>query len=76
MSLEPLSSSPQEKKCPRCGTAFECRADEIAECQCNAIELNEAERTFVSNAYVDCLCAKCLREVKDAYNVLLSPDFV
>jgi hypothetical protein len=55
------------KKCPRCNKIFECKAGDIAHCQCNSINLNIEERAFIEDRYSDCLCANCLLQLKDRY---------
>jgi hypothetical protein len=50
----------EEKKCPRCNAAFECKAGTIAQCQCNGIQLSLEERVYVESEFDDCLCIDCL----------------
>jgi hypothetical protein len=54
----------EEKYCPRCHAAFECRVGDVAQCQCSGIGLSPAEREFIADRYRDCLCRKCLLELK------------
>lgn len=61
--MEQLSSRTTE--CPRCHTSFTCRAGDIANCECNTVTLTDAERAYIAERYSDCLCARCMREVKD-----------
>lgn len=51
------------KNCPRCTALFSCNPDNIRECQCTTVELNAADRRFISNTYDDCLCVSCLLAV-------------
>lgn len=60
----------EQKNCPRCDTAFECKAGDIAYCQCNGIQLNEAESKFIADKYSDCLCASCMTAMKTEYSLL------
>jgi len=55
------------KSCPRCKTVFECKVGDISKCQCYPVPLTDAERDFISQQYVDCLCAGCIREVRSVY---------
>lgn len=55
------------KICPRCNTTFECKTGNITVCQCNGIILSTEERAFIEMRYADCLCAKCLLQLKDRY---------
>ncbi len=52
------------KNCPRCACNFECKAGSITQCQCNDIQLTSNETAFIENQFNDCLCIKCLRELK------------
>lgn len=53
------------KYCPRCHSTFECKAGSISLCQCSKIILNEREKEYLNQNYNDCLCAACLREIKN-----------
>jgi hypothetical protein len=53
--------------CPRCNTAFECKAGDIMHCQCSGIQLSIEERAFIEERYQDCLCKDCLVQLKDRY---------
>ena len=55
------------KSCPRCGSTFECKPGNIAQCQCYAVALTRDEATFIKEIYDDCLCAKCLIEMKKLF---------
>ena len=48
------------KKCPRCGALFVCRHDDIEKCHCTAVSLTPAQREWLHEKYIDCLCAECL----------------
>jgi len=54
----------EEKYCPRCKAAFECKVGGIAQCQCFGIGLTPEEKAFLENRYEDCLCRQCLLELK------------
>jgi len=57
----------EEKRCPRCNSAFQCKVGSINLCQCTTVELNEMERDYVSKKYDDCLCASCLLIMQKEY---------
>ena len=57
----------ENKICERCNSAFECKAGNIAQCQCNAIQLSPEERVYIASKYVDCLCANCLLSIKEEF---------
>jgi hypothetical protein len=54
----------ETKNCPRCNAPFECKLGNVAECQCNGITFSEPEKDYISKSYADCLCRKCLLEIK------------
>lgn len=54
----------EEKYCPRCQSAFECKVGAVTQCQCSGIGLSPEERQFIADRYQDCLCRKCLLELK------------
>ncbi|MFT3932836.1 MAG: cysteine-rich CWC family protein [Chitinophagaceae bacterium] len=53
------------KTCPRCQQIFECRANDIANCQCSKVQLAPATREWLAKHYKDCLCANCLRAIQE-----------
>ena len=57
----------EEKKCPRCNQAFECKAGSITQCQCSSINLSAGERAFIGSKYDDCLCVGCLFQLREEY---------
>jgi Cysteine-rich CWC len=59
----------EAKTCPRCNVAFECKAGDISNCQCNGIQLNIEEKAFIEDRYHDCLCANCLLQLKSSYTL-------
>jgi hypothetical protein len=60
-------SLPEQKQCERCGNAFECNPANITACQCSSVQLNDQERSFIRKQFDDCLCGKCLNELKQVY---------
>ena len=59
----------ETKTCPRCNNNFECKAGDIAHCQCSNIKLNIEEKSFIEERYDDCLCINCLTELKNSYTL-------
>ncbi len=57
----------EEKQCPRCSKAFECKVGNIGECQCSGVQLSIEKRAFIETRYNDCLCINCLKELKNRY---------
>ena len=55
------------KTCLRCNNVFQCKAGDIAQCQCSNIRLSIEERAFIEERYKDCLCANCLLQLKSQY---------
>ena len=58
----------EDKICPRCHTAFECKVGDITKCQCYTVKLNDEERDFLARTYTDCLCAGCMKVLRTAYH--------
>lgn len=54
----------ETKYCPRCNAPFECKVGNVTACQCDGITFNDAEKDYIANSYADCLCRKCLLEMK------------
>nr|WKN34916.1 cysteine-rich CWC family protein [Tunicatimonas sp. TK19036] len=57
----------EEKTCHRCGEIFECKVGSITLCQCTAVTLTEAERTYISQQFDECLCARCLKALQQEF---------
>ncbi len=57
----------EEKACSRCNQSFECKVGDIAHCHCNNVVLTAEEKAFIENKYHDCLCAHCLKDLKNKY---------
>jgi hypothetical protein len=57
------------KKCNRCGTKIECKVYEIKNCKCSEISLTPDEIRFIHSKYSDCLCNKCLMQMKEEYKL-------
>jgi hypothetical protein len=57
----------EEKHCPRCSIAFECKAGTIMQCQCSSIQLTVEESAFILAKYDGCLCINCLRDLQKKY---------
>lgn len=54
-----------DKTCSRCRAIFVCHANDIANCQCQQVELTPNSRQFISSHYQDCLCINCLIEISN-----------
>lgn len=61
IGLVSVNTKHEIKTCPRCSGSFECKTGDVANCQCNAIKLNEEVYDLIKNKYDDCLCANCLK---------------
>jgi len=51
------------KQCPRCGADFECRVDDLRNCDCIAVKVSLPALKTLQQRYSDCLCPNCLREI-------------
>ncbi|MDL2262903.1 cysteine-rich CWC family protein [Bacteroidales bacterium OttesenSCG-928-I21] len=48
------------KKCPKCGSEFECNHSEA--CWCTSLEIPEKLSEYLATNYDNCLCKQCLTE--------------
>ncbi|OCX54798.1 hypothetical protein BEL04_04380 [Mucilaginibacter sp. PPCGB 2223] len=54
-------------RCERCNTSFECKANKFGQCQCTTVPLTLNETQYIGEMYDNCLCANCLRQLKEEY---------
>jgi hypothetical protein len=50
------------KICPHCGNEFECKEEDIFNCDCLSVTLPPETRAYIASQYDDCLCVNCLWE--------------
>ncbi|MGM0531109.1 MAG: cysteine-rich CWC family protein [Bacteroidota bacterium] len=50
------------KICPHCNLPFECRENDILNCECLKVNLSRKVRERIAQEYNACLCVKCLKE--------------
>ncbi len=62
-----------KKICPKCNVEFECKADDIENCDCNTVQLNASTIALIKEKFEDCLCKKCLSEI-DKFTISLSSN--
>ena len=48
------------KICEHCHQPFECKVDQIEECQCYGLELKAEAKIRIADQFTDCLCRACL----------------
>jgi len=66
-----------KKRCKRCSTEFNCRADRIELCSCKKVNLVNGVRDYIKDNYADCLCPKCLNETNMYfYAFSVNPKYV
>lgn len=58
----------ESKQCARCKSLFECKSGSIMLCQCQTVVLSAEQLEFISQQYEDCLCSRCLLELRAEYN--------
>ena len=51
----------KEKRCPKCGVAFECGG--LFGCWCRDVKLDAAQLAQLRQQFVDCLCPTCLKGI-------------
>lgn len=60
--------SHEQKQCPRCQHLFECKSGSILLCQCQTVYLTDEHLEHIHMQYHDCLCARCLKEIRVEYD--------
>jgi hypothetical protein len=66
-----------KKTCPRCNSVFECRSNQVPECDCTKVSLSAEASQYIRDNYPDCLCLKCLKQIAGERlqdNGLIFPD--
>jgi hypothetical protein len=59
----------EEKYCPRCRAAFECKPGNITQCQCYEVKVGPELKAYIEQRYSDCLCRNCLLHLSDELNL-------
>jgi Cysteine-rich CWC len=59
----------ETKACQRCNTSFECKPGSITQCQCFEVILTAEQRAYLEQRYNDCLCKKCLIQLKEEFEL-------
>ena len=49
--------------CPKCKKQFQCLAEDISNCGCNTVQINQELRLLLSKNFETCLCTDCLTEL-------------
>jgi len=52
-----------KKNCSKCHEEFECLAETIEKCHCNAFTLSPKLLAAIRVNYSNCLCSSCLSEL-------------
>ena len=53
------------KICPRCKMEFRCNAENIAACDCRKLLLSDETKSYIANAFFDCMCNGCLMQMNE-----------
>ncbi len=53
------------KQCPRCGADFECKVDDLRNCDCVAVKVSLPVLKSLQKEYEDCLCPNCLHAIAE-----------
>lgn len=53
----------EKKNCPRCNALFDCKPDNIVQCQCCPVQLTDEQRAYIEQRYSGCLCRACLEHL-------------
>ncbi len=57
----------EQKNCPICHQLFECKVDNILNCQCYGITLGDAAKSWIDTQFSDCLCKNCLIKIDSQF---------
>lgn len=49
--------------CKRCNEVFECKSNDIENCQCNSVQISEETQQYLAKTNYNCLCRNCLKEL-------------
>lgn len=63
-----MKYEPQE--CPRCKLPFVCNPHNVASCNCSQVTLSYEETRFIAKQFEECVCNKCLYELKYEYYLM------
>ena len=50
------------KTCPHCNQVFDCKSEDILNCDCMKINLSKEAQIAIGKIYTECLCLNCLRK--------------
>ncbi|MBL7931502.1 MAG: cysteine-rich CWC family protein [Bacteroidia bacterium] len=54
--------------CVRCQTSITCLPNDISRCDCNKVTLTTEEYRYINSQYQNCVCNKCLEDLKSEYH--------
>jgi len=60
-----LPTALQQDRCPRCGGAFHCGAQDTAPCACTGLQLSPDLLSALRTRWTHCLCLGCLQALAD-----------
>jgi len=60
-----------QKTCQRCGSAFSCFVNDIANCGCSSIQLSSETKIYLAKTKYKCLCNSCLMEINQIQEHIL-----
>lgn len=64
-----------KKVCLRCDVTFDCLHDDICQCHCFDVRLDDRQHRYLVENDSSCLCGDCLRDVKRTfYACEINPD--
>ena len=58
-----MSGAAPDDRCPRCGGAFHCGADDAVPCACSTVRLDTATLARLRQQFSGCLCVACLHAI-------------
>lgn len=59
-----------QKICEKCQQTFNCKMENIMQCQCYGIALTSHAKQLISNTFSDCLSKNCLLKINEEQRVI------
>lgn len=58
----------ENTNCVRCNTRITCLPNDISHCDCSKVSLTVEEYRYINSLHQNCVCNKCLEELKNEYH--------
>ncbi|MBX3605527.1 MAG: cysteine-rich CWC family protein [Piscinibacter sp.] len=65
-NVERAGPPTSDARCPRCGGAFHCGANDPGPCACTTLKVDAKTLARLAAEYRGCLCLRCLAELAES----------